>query len=404
MMFWSLVAALVAGVAALVIAPAWRRPRTSAEGTEHDQLRRFAELDTDVATGEVAQDQAPLLRAELERAVLDAVPTQETHQHLGNRWLLAAIVVAALLAAIPLYEKLGMPRLAELGLDVPGRDTAQTQQTIDELLERVRERTRNVPDDREAWTMLARSTLALGDYDEALAAAERAHALDPDDVAGKLLLVDALAMQADGRLGDRANALLDAVLAQNPEHPTALVLTGIAAQQRGDDATARDHWQRALALLPSDAPFRAELVEMLARVGADPDRAETTTQEQAGNAAPAASEVAIEASVRLAPELADAAADEATLFVIARAVDGPPAPLAVARHRVADLPLTVRLDDSMAMIPGATLAAAGPVYVVARVSQSGNALPEAGDLQGHSAAFDPRRQTVVEIVIDTVRK
>ena len=396
MMFWSLVGALIAGVAALVIVPAWRRGPAAADATR-DHLRRFAELDEDIAAGDVDPNQAPLLRAELERAVVDAVPNGGTvTARGGNRVLLAALVLVVLLSAIPVYQELGMPRIAELGLEPLDDGAGDSHQSIEALLEKVRERTRNTPDDREAWTMLARSTLALGSYAEALTAAERAHLLAPDDVPGMLLFVDALAMHEQGRIGEQARTLIDRVLAAEPDNPTGLVLAGIAAQQSGDNARATTLWQQALAKLPPGAPFRTELETMLAEIAPVAAGAPTPLPE-------AAADLGVTASVSLAPTLAATAPPDATLFVAARAVDGPPAPLAVARYRADELPLTVRLDDSLAMVPGRTISAAGSIYVIARVSRSGNAMPESGDLEGRSAAFDPRQQTAVDIVIDSVR-
>jgi len=262
MTFWLSAAALVLVVAVLVVVPAWRTQRTREDPAVSDQLRRFAELEDDLATGEIDPSEAAALRAELERAVVEAVPVAATPLGAGNRWLLALVVGVTLLAAVPVYHQLGMPQLATLGLDT----APDAHQSIAELLERVRARTREAPDDHQAWTMLARSTLALGDYAEAVTAAERAHALAPDDVPGMLLLVDALAMRAEGRIDPRSRELLARVLAAEPDNPTGLVLAGIAAQQDGGDAEAARLWQRALAVLPPAAPFRAELVEMIAQV------------------------------------------------------------------------------------------------------------------------------------------
>lgn len=408
MTFWLSAAALVLVVAVLVVVPAWRAQRMRDDPAVADQVRRFAELEDDLATGEIDPNEAAALRAELERAVVEAVPVATAPLGAGNRWLLVLVVAATLLAAVPLYHHLGMPRLATRGLDT----APDAHQSIAELLDRVRARTREAPDDHQAWTMLARSTLALGDYAEAVTAAERAHALVPDDVPGMLLLVDALAMRAEGRIDARSRELLARVLAAEPDNPTGLVLAGIAAQQDGGDTEAARLWQRALAILPPEAPFRAELVEMIAQV--DPDAAapggtapaaptSAALSDTAGTpaATPAGDAVAIDVRVTLAPDL-DAPAT-ATVFVVARAVDGPPAPLAVARHRVDELPLAVRLDESMAMVPGVSLGTAQTVTVVARVSRSGNALAQPGDLFGESAPFDPRAQGRVEILIDRVQ-
>ncbi len=95
--------------------------------------------------------------------------------------------------------------------------------------------------------------------------------------------------------------------------------------------------------------------------------------------------------------------DGATVFVFAREVGGPPAPLAVARHRASELPLLVSLDDSMAMTPGRRLSSAATVQIVARVSADGGVVPNPGDLEGVSSNLDPQATNrVVNVLIDRV--
>jgi len=110
---------------------------------------------------------------------------------------------------------------------------------------------------------------------------------------------------------------------------------------------------------------------------------------------------ALRGEVRLAEKLKSQASPDDIVFIFARAAEGPPMPLAVLRKRVRDLPLTFALDDSMAMAPQARLSGFARVVVSARVSRSGQATPQPGDLQGASAAV-ANDASGVRLVIDSV--
>ena len=123
----------------------------------------------------------------------------------------------------------------------------------------------------------------------------------------------------------------------------------------------------------------------------------------AGNMAPDPNAAGIDVSVKVAPELADLVQPGDTLFVFARAEAGPPAPLAIQRRTASELPMTLRLDESMGMIAGMSLAQFPRVIIGARLSRSGNAQAQPGDLEGLTAAMDWRAAGKVEIVISNVR-
>ncbi|MCB1748022.1 MAG: c-type cytochrome biogenesis protein CcmI, partial [Gammaproteobacteria bacterium] len=188
---------------------------------------------------------------------------------------------------------------------------------------------------------------------------------DPDLLADA---ADARAAAMDKQFDPQALAWLDDALTRAPDHPKALWLAGTAALHGGDRERARSLWRRLLGVLPADSPD-AEVIRANLRDLGD-------------GAAPA---VVVSGRVELAAELADAVQPDDTLFVFARAADGPAMPLAVLRRRAADLPLNFSLDDSMAMQPGHGISSAATVIVGARLSRSGRALAQPGDLEGSSA-------------------
>ena len=125
-----------------------------------------------------------------------------------------------------------------------------------------------------------------------------------------------------------------------------------------------------------------------------------TTPRPAAGATDAAA--AITGSVALDPKLRGRAAASDTLFIYARAAQGPRMPLAIVRTTAGEWPRAFRLDDSMAMTPAAKLSNASEVVVEARVSKTGNATPSPGDLQGASAAVKPGARDVLIVINDVV--
>jgi cytochrome c-type biogenesis protein CcmH len=386
MSFWLALAALAALALALLWLPLRRAQADSAAATD-DQLRRLREFDSELAAGDIDASIAPALRAELERAVIDGLPASAAAPvSSGGRALLALLCLMAPLAAGGLYWHLGSPELATFSAAHPHTDWRDQATSISYFVGRVRERLAKQPDDADAWALLARTEMQLGHYNEALAAAESLNRVLPEHAGAMLLLVDALLMAGGDEHRSRALALTGKVLHNEPGNPSALVMKGLFEQQEGDTATALATWQQALSLAGQDGGLKSQIEELIARAG--------------GTVQKAAPRVAVKVKVALSPALAARAQAGDAVFIAARAVDGPPMPLAVSRHTVAELPLSITLDDSMAMVPGHSLADVKQFYVMARVSKSGTANASSGDLEGKSATLDIRDGAEIAIDID----
>jgi len=242
--------------------------------------------------------------------------------------------------------------------------------------------------------MLSRSYAVLGQFDKAVTAYQRVVKLRPDDAQVHADYADALAMANGRKLDGEPERLLKRALALDPDNAKALSLAGTLAFDRGDAATAARHWERALQRIEPGSELAQQLQGALAdarqRAGLPAKLAEAPAQaraEAAVPAQPAAVGAALRVRVSLAPELAAKAAPDDTLFVFARASQGPKAPLAIQRRQVKDLPLELTLDDSMAMNPALKLSSVEQVVVGARISKSGNAMPQPGDMQALSPAL-----------------
>lgn len=330
---------------------------------------RLDEIDDEAGAGVIAADQADSARREIEREMLAHVePGVVPAAAAAPGHPVAAVVVTLCTGALALgiYFYGGRPDL--VGADtsvVPPADVAAMIDKINEHLEKN-------PDDRQGWEMLGRAYMAMGRYAEAVPTFERLLALSGEADANALVrYADALAMAADGKLGGKPTELLNRVLAMEPENRTALWLAGMAAVERGDNAVAVDYWNRLLPLL-KDQNTRDEVARLIEQAGGG----------AVENPAATAGTATIRMRVELAPALRDRVPADAVVFVTARAQQGPPMPLAVVKREASELPFDVTLDDTLAMAPDLRLSRHATAMVTARVSASGRAERESGDLIG----------------------
>lgn len=225
---------------------------------------------------------------------------------------------------------------------------------------------------------------------------------------------DTAASLQGGKLAGAPEKYIANALAQNPLHPKALWLQASADEEAGRFDRAVLVWQRLQKVLSPDTAdakiVAANLQQDMALNGAAADASSTAavpteaTSAGAGSAPkmPATSGTAVSGEVSLAAALSAKAAAGATLFIVAKSVDSPGMPVAVFRGSVGAWPVKFTLDDSQSMLPGRNLSSAGRVTIEARISQSGQPMPAAGDLQGSSGVINPSDGQPLKIVIDHV--
>ncbi len=298
---------------------------------------------------------------------------------------LSGFVVVLLAAG---YLLVGAP----LALDPSVRSAAAnsgaeiTYEQIEAMTQKLADRLKQQPDDVQGWTMLGRSYAVLGRHPEAVPAFKQALALKPDDPNLLTDYADAIAVVNGRNLEGEPSKLIARALEIDPNNLKALSLAGTAAYLRKDFAGALRHWDKLAQVAPD-----SDWVRQIQR-GIDEARRQSGVSAPAALAAApgtaASAAASISGTVTLSKQLAGKASPGDTVFVFARAAEGSRVPLAILRKQVKDLPLTFTLDDSMAMSPAAKLSGSPRVIVGARVSKSGGALAQPGDLQGLSAPVD----------------
>lgn len=415
-LFWTISAAMMLAAVALLAPTLLRRHRATADATGRFNVaiarEHLAELLKQKDAGELSDEECAQARHDLELALAeDLAGTGGATAAPGvrsGRWAWVAAVILVPLLTVPVYLHIGSPELIDAPPGAP--PASATLPPVEDLAEQLRARLEANPDNAEGWYLLGRTYMRLQNYAGAAEAYERVVGLLPDEVGALLSLADALTMRDGRRSGPRAIEVLEKALRLQPDSVTALWLLGKAAADRGDTETALAHWRRAYPLLADEPAMQAELGRLIVQAGGTPpaaasaaDRAgavPTGGQAAGGDATGGA---AIRVEVALAPALMDRVRPGDILFVLARAEDGPPMPLAVSRHRVDDLPLTVTLTDAMAMMPAMRLSAFPRVRVGARVSKQGQAATAAGDLFAADQVVDrDDPPSSVQLLIDRV--
>ncbi|MBI5431080.1 MAG: c-type cytochrome biogenesis protein CcmI [Nitrosomonadales bacterium] len=306
--------------------------------------------------------------------------------------------VAMILFAASLYlawERPGAPSSVPSARNQNTTMAPEHVKAIDDLAARLKLN----PDDGKGWAMLARTYAITGRYTEAVDAYEKAARLIQTDAVLLVDYADVLAMLNGKRMQGKPLELIRQALKIDPNNIKGLALMGTAAFQDGDYVRAEEYWNKLLPVLPPDSPLTGQIKAGIADAHALATGKSAPKPSSAGK--PGSSGAQIAGVVKLSPALRDRVAPSDTVFVFAKAVSGSPMPIAVMRARVRDLPLKFVLDDSMAMMPAVKLSDHGNVTVSAKISRTGNATQQSGDLKGE---ISPVRMGAdnVQIIIDSV--
>ena len=426
--FWGMLMLMLLLAIAIVVWPLLKPRQLRSIAYKDSNLglyeEKLKELDADLAEGRIQQNEYKLAREELDRELLADVPedSRENAAELfgvqPKRKPALALFVAAFIPALALlvYMQLGMHAATEetaAAAGAPGQTLSVAEMTA--VLE---QRLQQQGGDATAWAMLGRAYKHLGRFDESVKAFATAREKQ-DSPQFMLEQAEAMALANDQQFDDTARTLVLDVLQQQPDNATAMWFAGVAEFQFGNYWQSLDHLSALAEVAAADEQVRQsvqfylnEIRKRLAAEGDDVQPVDEALQRLAAAAAaggdiagatpaPAAAGTTLSVSVDVSAAVRDSHAPQTAVFVYARAQQGPKMPLAVQRLTLADLPATVQLDDSLAMIEGMNLSAFDSVVVAARLSQSGSAIRQSGDYIGSVQVDDVKNTPAVSVVIDT---
>ena len=377
---------IVVLVLALLFRPFyWKRAGTDVSRRQlnaaiyRDQLTR---LDQDRDEKMIAPEDFDQARTELQRRLIDdaSVDDAAVTLHPPKKTMLV-IGVALPIVAISMYLLLGSP--ATLNPTGPQHKVDATE--LNSMLEGLAKKLEKEPDNFKGWAMLARSYKAVGRNAEAEQAFGRAGAVLDDDAQLLADYADVVATNANGNLSGKPTQLIEKALKADPHNGMALWLSGTAAFQRSDFDKAIHTWESlAQQLTPGsedDQMLQNAIGEAYAKSGktAPTVASKATAPSTAAKAAAANPNASVSGEVDMDPLLKGKALATDIVMVIAR-LPGTRMPMAVLRVPASQLPLKFTLDDSLAMNPQSLISNASQVEVEVRISKTGMAMPEPGDL------------------------
>jgi len=400
---------------------------------------RLDEVAAEHASGEMSDDVFAQVKDELEASLIDDVQVDESSATSSDssantgRNTLFVLLLLVPVGAVGLYQKLGSPQYIEYAGASAGQAAASPHNmgdsgsslSMEDVVEKMQKRVEQNPQDGETWFMLAKTHMSMKAYDKALSALQKAYEIFGDQPPILLGMADAMAMIGDGDLTGKPSEYIEKALQIDPDNSTGLWLGGMSAQQNGDFDLAVKRWLMLMPELSGDDESLQQLKMLIAQAieeakskGITVDGAKLLAEVQASRptmveqmpsqseppAAPAeTSAVQIKAWVSLDPAIKDQVSANDTLFVFAKATSGPPMPLAAFKGSVADLPLEVTLDDSMAMMPQLKISGFPEVAVSARIAKGGTPMTQPGDITSEAVTVETGNGTVgVELKISKV--
>ena len=410
MLSFTLIAAtIVIVVLILLVVPLFKNNNVDTDARREQNIlfarQRLNELDQQYQLKTLSQEDYEALKIEIENNLSLDLPTQNQGPEMSvlgndrsNKALVLGLCCALPIMAGSIYWLTGTPT----ALTANQQQTANQQPSPENIMEMVRTidlRLKENPDDLAGWKAIAPIYRGLNLQRKASQAYSKIIELGGADAVIYAEYADTLALAAAGAVTPEAEINAQKSLNLDPDNQLALWLAGLGAMQNNKTEVAVAHWQHLVSLMGAFPQQQEELRGIIAQARQN-DIADSINvpQSEDDNSAPQVNtdnpdNNSISVLVSLDPSLATIVSAEDTVFVVALARSGPPAPLAVKRLQVKDLPTELSLSDADAMLPQLKLSLFEQIEVSARISKNGHAIPQAGDLSSDKVSRDKQGNT-----------
>ncbi|MEN8178285.1 MAG: c-type cytochrome biogenesis protein CcmI [Pseudomonadota bacterium] len=429
--FWIFAAGLMLLAIGFIVLPLLRGKEYAMLSADELNLSVFKqqieELENDLNSGILDQTQYDAARKDLEKELLedvngDKVQPAATATRSG-KWIMSVAMVIPLMS-IGMYQALGepeiIPRLAAApdagnaaqnnGAPHTGQPSMEDLPPMEELVKKLAAKMEQQPDNLDGWLMLGRSYMTLKQPQKAIGAYEKAMQLNSDNSTLLLAYAEAIAQTQGKNFTGKPAELIEKAHKLAPQDTNSLWMMGIVSYQREQFQDALDYWEKLESILTPQskdiASVQSAISDVRAKLGVEAKLPSIVSSDPVEDqAAPADTKSStIEVILKLSPELKDSVKPDDLVFIYAKAVAGPPMPLAAVRKKVKDLPLNIILDDNMAMMPQMKLSLFSEVVVGARISKSGSPSAQPGDLEGEIKPVTPGQPGPILVTIDSVHK
>jgi cytochrome c-type biogenesis protein CcmH len=308
---------------------------------------------------------------------------------IATKRLELVLAIILVVGSIGLYLKLGRvdfidtPRTNSHDFVIKENNHSANASDIASLLEPLKAKLEKNPDDVNGWALLARSYVEIGQHSSSFGSFENAIKLLPNDPQLLADYADAIVVVNGHQFTSKAEKLIEKALELDSNHEKALLLSATNAFKKTDYKQAVHQWEKLLKVIPFDAPLTSEVHDLIAEANQLADSASKTTPIK--NIKKSVSDIAeISGVIKLATAFEEVVSENDTVFIFAKAVNGPPMPIAAIKVLASELPYIYHLNDTNSLNPEYKLSSAKDVLIVARVSKDGDAIPKSGDLQGMS--------------------